>query len=503
MADAFALNGWGNGSSSDLVDRVESVNPQGLRDNGLIGKFKKMFRGDHGPLSVDSSVNTSRHGFLTEVLLAPDFLFPHYFAPPETRVNSESPGNQGSGSLTGMVNGEDSKITDNLLKVARWPIDAYGSLVDRLKSFDPGGIYRSVVNKVGAFNLGGKYNSLVDGFKHVFQGGANAVGSFNLGGKYNSLVNGFKSVVGGAYQGVGNTVGSFNLGGKYNSLVNGFKSVVGGAYQGVGNTVGSFNLGGKYNSLVNGFKSVQWSNAYNNGLTHQFMPLVRRMRKILASDELLDRLVNPVPQGELSKRSTAYVVDTATSKVIGTLKRGTNLSIGASKPGQNPPPGLAHYVDLSQLADDNGDPLYDAAALKGISDVHGLISFNNDGTLLYEDQNSLGGSVVERTSEFPRSFIGGKTFGPSAYFQIQNNSLEAYVLRSGMTGVEFFGPASGTVAHPNGVFLMDEDTIGLGFNYNLHYEKSLLGTSRGVLKTPGNFLKNGQLNAPQLKVYIT
>ena len=42
----------------------------------------------------------------------------------------------------------------------------------------------------------------------------------------------------------------------------------------------------------------------------------------------------------------------------------------------------------------------------------------------------------------------------------------------------------------------------LGFNYDLHYEKSLLRTSRGVLKTPGNVLKNGQLNAPQLKIYI-
>ena len=202
--------------------------------------------------------------------------------------------------------------------------------------------------------------------------------------------------------------------------------------------VGSFDLGGKYTSLVDGFKSVQWSNAYNNGLTHQFMPLVRRMRKILASDGLLDRLVDPVPQGELNKRSTAYVADTATSKVIGTLKRGTTLSIGASKPGQNPPPGLAHYVDLSQLADDNGDPIYDAAALNGISDVHGLISFNNDGTLLYKDQNSAGGSVVERTFEFPRFFTGGKTFGPSTYFQIQNNSLETYVLRSGLTGAELF-----------------------------------------------------------------
>ena len=278
---------------------------------------------------------------------------------------------------------------------------------------------------------------------------------------------------------------------------------LGGKYVVFGNKVGSFDLSGKYHSLVNGFKSVQWSNAYNNGLTHQFMPLVRRMRKILASDELLDRLVNPVPQGELSKRSTAYIVDPATSKVIGTLKKGTNLSIGASKPGQNPPPGQADYIDLSQLADDNGDPLYDAAALKGISDVHGLISFNNDGTLLYEDQNSLGGSVVERTSEFPRFFTGGKGFGPSMYFQIQNNSLETYVIRSGLTGAESSGPVSGTIAHPNGVFLMDEDKIGLGFNYNLHYEKSLLGTSRGVLKTPGNVLKNGQLNAPQLKVYMT
>ena len=161
MAGALALNGPGTGHS-DLVDRVKSVNLNGSRNNELIGKLKNMFSGVYDLLSTDSSINMARPGYLREALLAPHFLSPYYFALPETRVNSASPGNQ-----------ERERVVARLLALltVKLQMNWCFKMVGALALNGQGTGHSDLVDRVKSVNLNGsRNNELIGKLKNMFRG---------------------------------------------------------------------------------------------------------------------------------------------------------------------------------------------------------------------------------------------------------------------------------------------------------------------------------------------
>ena len=202
--------------------------------------------------------------------------------------------------------------------------------------------------------------------------------------------------------------------------------------------------------------------------------------------EPADRLLRPASPKELAKRSLVSIVNDEGSKVVARLKKGTGLYIGASQPNEAPPD-----LDLREYFDGDG--------LDRISNVHGYLQFLDDGKILYRDLNSSGGSVVERT-------VSG-VLSPSLYLQILEDSIYSYLVTSEVVNAaKSRTPDSGSLDPPNGVFLLNQDTITPGLTYDVYSEKTgFLQSPRGgrnLLKIPEDVLDNGRLTLPRLRVYV-
>ena len=195
-------------------------------------------------------------------------------------------------------------------------------------------------------------------------------------------------------------------------------------------------------------------------------------------------LMKLVDAAELRRRSLVEIVNPETNAVLGQLRRGESLHIGAGMPL----PG----IELNDF--------YDPARLNTVSQVHGEIEFMADGNVIYHD-SSMRGSVVERRAQVPLS-MGGL---PIVYFQMLHNTVAAYLVRNAISRDAEPQTLPGHIVAPNGVRLKNNDNMLLGFVYGLAATGTLARTVAGgthVLHPPADVVHEDRIMVPRLVVNI-